>query len=126
MGRAILNKMLPKQEAEKRSKVDELERVLMHLHPSSQSIRTKLESFLDEAISLANKMTAEYAWFRCTIVNSGDEFDERSMCVPVEQTGRVLMCTFPSFKRVVLHPETGAPITQTVVPPTVELESHFR
>ena len=118
--------MESKQGEEKKSKVEELERVLNHLLPSPQSIRTKLDSFIDEAISVANKMTEEHAWFQCRLVYSGEAFDERTMDVPYEQTGRVFMCTFPAFKKVVIDPDTDEDCIHTIALPSVELESHFK
>jgi hypothetical protein len=126
MGRAIFPMVQAQQASEKKLMVDRLENVFQHLHPvANQPIRAKLESFVDDAIFLANKKTLEHAWFRCRIVDSGVAFDERYMTVPPDQTGRVLMCTFPAFSRKMVDPVTGASRMQILVQHSVELESHF-
>lgn len=126
MGRAVIETVKGQEATEREFVVDQLESVLQHLRPAkNQLIRAKLESYVDEAIELANKMTIERAWFRCWLAPSGGTFREGNMAVPPDQTGKVLFCTFPGFGKIILGPGTGAPVFANLVESTVELESHF-
>ena len=117
--------MGPTQQAAKQAVVSELERVLTYLLPAPQAVRSHIEGLIDTAVTLANSMTKEQGWFRCKFIRTKRPFKEAHMYLPDDrQTGRVYMCTFPYFDKIVATDEKRC--SEIIVNASVELESEFK
>jgi len=125
IGNALLHKT---QQAEvKLEAIKRLDYILLHFLPKGEDeIWSHVEDIIDDAVSLANSLSTELAWFRWEIEYVGQDFDpRRMMLVDDGQTGMVQLCIFPSLARWINDPETGKGIWQYVSQGTVELESAF-
>lgn len=125
LGKGIVRQMGQVQQAAKEIVCSDLERVLTHLLPTSQSIRPHIEGLIDTAVTLANSMTEEQGWFRCKFIRSKRPFNEGHMYLPDDrQTGRVYLCTFPYFDKIVATSQKRG--SEIIVNASVELESEFK
>jgi hypothetical protein len=113
------------QEARKEKVIQQLERAMKLLLPGKpDDIHSIVTQIVDKAVTLANDMTEEQILFRCYMIHAGQQPTEAIVHVAdSEQTGRVILCTFPGFGRKVW--EDGKVQLIPVVKASVELESAF-
>jgi hypothetical protein len=128
LGKAALRGISESQEKAKSQFTQNLERVLSLLLPPSPRIdellHTMVTSIVDIAIPLANSMTEEQSIFRCEWVQCGDDPVEHVVDVVDEtQSGKVYLCTFPGFWRVIRDDERvrWVPVRKA----TAELQNAF-
>lgn len=126
LGRAIREQHKSKQEIAKKTTSADLTKVITQLLPAPQPIQQHVEALIDLAVTLANSMAEEQALFRSQIIRTKRSFKEDQMYVPDDkQSGRVYLCTFPSFYKTVANVNGGREM-QPLVLGSVELESLFR
>jgi hypothetical protein len=121
IGRGILE-YYPKSQKPKIQPI--LEGALHLFRIKREDIHKQLETMFDEAIDLANLMTAEQASFKATIIQAGECFNAKYMQLPDSgQSGLVYLCTFPLFTKLTM--ENGKLDYAIFVRADVELESEF-
>jgi len=78
IGNALLHKT---QQAEvKLEAIKRLDYILLHFLPKGEDeIWSHVEDIIDDAVSLANSLSTELAWFRWEIEYVGQDFDPRRM-----------------------------------------------
>jgi hypothetical protein len=88
-----------------RTKVmEELGELLCKLLPRSthEAIGETVLRIVDKAIYLKKAMTEEQALYRCFWIDYGEEYNDNTTEVTNEdETGRVLLCTFPALARTI-------------------------
>lgn len=99
----MLRQVTEKQGVEKERLVEKLSETLSLLLPKKIESKLPLERIIDRALLLANQMTEEQGLFQCFLAEVGDEPEEKLMIKVADQkqTGRVIMCTFPGFRRMI-------------------------
>lgn len=129
LGRAELRVVKDEQSAQKADLVGLLSDTIIQLLPRTHDansqpydVRGMIVDIVEKCINLANIMTAEQAFYKCTMVCAGELPSEAS--VRAEQSGRVFMCTFPGLVRNIYS--DGEIAVVSLVKPSVELESMIR
>lgn len=121
LGYGILQQAQLHQEEYKKKVIGFLETLLTPLLPTKQTIRRKLEKTIDEAVELANSMACEQALYNWQIVPVGSAAEETLMeWSDMDQSGRVVLCTFPIFRKLVREDDGQKKIC--LVKADVELE----
>ena len=88
------------------------------------AIHSIVTQIVDKAVTLANDMTEDQILFQCYMIYPGQQPTVAFVHVAdSEQTGRMILCTFPGFGRKVW--EAGKVQLIPVVKASVELESAF-
>ena len=123
LGYAVLENTKSNQVDHKTRLVERIENLLLPLLPIREAIRPGLIKLIDMAVDLSNDMLMEKAWFRCRMIRAGRAYDENLMEAEETQEGRVYLCTFPLFIKVVRDGEEEG---RCFVKANVELESMFR
>lgn len=124
IGRGVVEYYRKDQKSKIQRCLPTLEDALHLFGVKKEEIRKQLEMMFDEAIDLANLMTAEQARFRPIFVQAKKHFQEKYMQLPDSgQSGLVYLCTFPGFTNLTC--EDGKLRDASFVRADVELESEF-
>jgi len=126
MGRAAMSMMEDTTGPRERLRhfTDTVGSIVGKLLPQNGSVPQFVCKIAEMAISLANDLTVEQMVFRSSFVDHGT--DPKQVAVDVvdeRQTGRVLLCTFPGFWRLVRV--DGRVQQMALRRPSVELHSAF-
>jgi hypothetical protein len=126
LGRAALSQFKDFQKAKKNEVAQRLSHVLSLIGPKRFNMEPVVSRILNEAVDLANDMAQEQALFKCQMPKTGGLPEEDlNIKVPDEnQTGRIFMCTFPRFGRMII--DDGKESVVWLVPAYVELQSAFK
>ena len=122
-GRAILSQVSHDQDNEKEKVARKLSSALLLLLPKPLDLSPMIMRIMDRAVTLANEMVTEQCLFQCFMVKTGTKSNERIRVEDINQTGPVLLCTFPGFGKTVRDGEKETFVC--LVKATVDLDSAF-